>query len=213
VRVPAFEQSVFINCPFDEEYAPILEALLFCVIDLGFTPRIATESNDGAENRLDKIRVLIESSKFSIHDLSRAQARKEGEYYRLNMPFELGIDYGCRQYFKRGRGQKRILILEEKPYRYQASLSDLAGCDIQVHSAQYDEAIRQVRNWLVSESHMNDAPGASLIIGHYAAFQEWNFKRLRLRGFSDHDIKASPTWERMQAMIEWVKNQRPIGSD
>lgn len=38
-----FESNVFINCPFDDEYKPLLRALLFSVIDLGFEPRIALE--------------------------------------------------------------------------------------------------------------------------------------------------------------------------
>lgn len=204
-----FGRSVFINCPFDAEYAPILQAILFCVIDLGFTPRIATERNDGAENRLDKICGLIETSQFSVHDLSRAQAGKKGEYYRLNMPFELGIDYGCRQYFGSGRERKRILILEEKPYRYQASLSDLAGCDIKVHGGDFQKAIRQVRNWLVSEARIQ-ADGATRVMGHYIDFQGWHYERQHGQGFSDDDIRDYPTIELMNAMIEWAENEKPI---
>ncbi|MFS2149497.1 hypothetical protein [Rhizobium sp. Rhizsp42] len=115
---PPFDKSIFVNCPFDEDYEPILQAVMFCMVYLGFTPRLATERNDGAENRLMKILGLIEGSKYSVHDLSRSQAKIVGEHYRLNMPFELGIDYGCRQYFGQGREQKKILILEEKRYRH-----------------------------------------------------------------------------------------------
>lgn len=89
-----FDQSVFINCPFDEDYAPVLQAILFCVGLLGFSPRVATKRADGGETRLEKIRELIEERRFSIHDLSRCQARRKGEYFRLNMPFELR--YGGR---------------------------------------------------------------------------------------------------------------------
>ena len=94
---PQFDRCVFVNCPFDEEYDPILQAILFCIVYLDFIPRLAKGRTDSAESRLDKIKSMIEGSKYSIHDLSRCQAREEGEYYRLNMPFELGIDYGCRQ--------------------------------------------------------------------------------------------------------------------
>ena len=108
-----FERAVFINCPFDEAYEPLLQAVLFCVVYLGLSPRLATERSDSGESRLDKISELIESSKYSIHDLSRCQADEAGEHYRLNMPFELGLDYGCRKYFGDALDQKRILILEE----------------------------------------------------------------------------------------------------
>jgi hypothetical protein len=66
-----FTNSVFINCPFDNEYLPLLKPLLFILIKLGFNPRIALERSDSGEIRLNKILELIESSKFSIHDLSR----------------------------------------------------------------------------------------------------------------------------------------------
>ncbi len=172
-----FEKCVFINCPLDEDYEPILQAILFCVVYLGLSPRFSSERNDSGENRLEKIRGLIESSKYSIHDLSRCQAKKKGEHFRLNMPFELGIDYGCRQYFGNGRENKKILILEEKKYRYQAAISDLSGCDIEAHAGDFQKAVRKVRNWLVSEAGVA-AEGASRILGAYADFQEWYYERL-----------------------------------
>ena len=87
-----FERNIFVNCPFDKDYEPILQAILFCVLFLGFKPRIALESNDSSQSRLAKISKLIYESKYSIHDLSRSQATAVGQYYRLNMPFELGMD-------------------------------------------------------------------------------------------------------------------------
>jgi hypothetical protein len=125
------------------------------------------------------------------------------------MPFELGIDYGCRQYFGSGRDQKRILILEEEPYRYQAALSDLSGCDIQFHAGDYQKAVRKVRNWLVNEA---GAPpeGASRILGKYVDFQEWNYERQLDAGFSDEDIQDYPTKELLEAMMEWVAAGKPI---
>jgi hypothetical protein len=183
-----FERSIFINCPFDKDYEPILQAVLFCVVLLGFVPRLATERNDGAENRLFKIIGLIEESRFSIHDLSRCQAKRKGEHYRLNMPFELGLDYGCRQFKAGETSRKSILILEEQRYRFQAAISDLAGCDIEPHSGDFQKAVRKVRNWLVSEAGVA-APGASLICGKYADFQEWYYERQLEAGFSEEDIQ------------------------
>lgn len=82
--------------------------MLFCVIDLGFIPRLARERSDSAEMRVKKITGLIEGSLYSIHDLSRCVATKRGEHFRLNMPFELGIDRACRRYFGDGREAKRF---------------------------------------------------------------------------------------------------------
>ena len=204
-----FERAVFTNCPLDEDYEPILQAILFCIVYLGLTPRLSTERSDSAENRLEKIRGLLENSRYSIHDLSRCQAQKQGEHYRLNMPFELGIDYGCRQYFGRGREAKRILILEEERYRYQAAISDLAGCDIEAHGGDWQKAVRKVRNWLRSEAGVA-ADGTARILGAYADFQEWYYERQLAAGFSDEDIQDYPTRELLDAMQTWVARGKPV---
>src|SRR5438552_15771037 len=41
-----FDRSVFINCPFDKQFEPIMQAMLFCIVYLGLKPRIARERND-----------------------------------------------------------------------------------------------------------------------------------------------------------------------
>ncbi|WP_299438203.1 hypothetical protein [uncultured Rhodospira sp.] len=205
---PSFDHCVFINAPFDDAYAPLLRAILFCVTYLGYVPRLATERSDSGEMRLAKILGLIETSRFSIHDLSRCQAASVGEHYRLNMPFELGLDYGCRLYCGNGRGMKRFLILEEQKYRYQAAISDLAGCDIQAHQGQYGVAVRKVRNWLVSEAGTT-APGAERILGAYEDFQEWHWKQQMALGFSEDDIRDAPVRELLEAMCQWMDLGQP----
>ncbi len=146
----------------------------------------------------------MEASKYSIHDLSRCQAATEGEHFRLNMPFELGIDYGCRKYFGQGREDKKILILEERPYRYQAALSDIAGWDIASHNANFETAVRKVRNWLVAEAGA-ESVGASKILGAYADFQAWYYEEQLRKGFSEEDIQDYPTSELLHEMIEWIE--------
>lgn len=205
----AFEDSVFINCPFDADYDPLLQAILFCIVFLGLTPRLARERADGGEVRLEKIVGLIEACKFSIHDLSRCQAKRKGEHYRLNMPFELGIDYGWRKYYGNGKETKKILILEEKNYRYQAALSDLAGCDIEVHGGNFETAIRKIRNWLVAEAGLK-AVGAGAIVDAYIDFQGWYYDRQQAAGFSEQDILDYATPELLAAMREWVALGHPL---
>lgn len=204
-----FDRNVFINCPFDEDYAPILQATIFVVTVLGFNARLATERSDGGETRISKIIELIESSRYSIHDLSRCQARRKGEYFRLNMPFELGIDFGCRQFFGEGRESKRFLILEEKPFRFHAAISDLSGCDIEHHGARYDRAMTKVRNWLRQQTGCA-APGPQALISQYATFQEWEYERRLAEGYSEADIQTYPTFEMLEAMREWVARDQPI---
>jgi len=175
---------------------------MFCVVYLGFNPRLATERSDAGESRLEKIKELIEGSQYSIHDLSRCQAKKKGEMFRLNMPFELGIDFGCRQYYGQTRACKRFLILEEKRYRFQAALSDISGCDIEAHAGSFEKAIKIVRNWLKTNAEI-DAPGPSKIVGAYTTFQEWEWEMKLAQGFSEEDIKEYPTSERLEAMRQW----------
>lgn len=197
-----FDRSAFVNCPFDRDYDHILQAVLFCLVRFGLKPRIATERSDAGEPRVSKIVDLIQSSKYSIHDLSRCQAQTEGEYYRLNMPFELGLDYGCRQYGGGRLSRKVILILEEERYRYQASISDLAGSDIESHQGNYEIAVRKVRNWLAGMPDF-EAIGTARVLADYEDFQEWYLDLQRSLGSSEEDIKDYSTAELLRAMVDW----------
>lgn len=206
---PPFERSVFINCPFDEDFAPLLQAIAFCVTDLGFFPRLAPENADNAANRLDRIVDLVRGSKYGIHDLSRCKSTRADEYARLNMPFELGIDHGASRFGNGPFSEKTILILENERYDYQKSLSDIAGWDIEAHDGDFIKAVRHVRNWLVHHAGA-EAVGAARIQGHYAAFQEWYWERELAAGASEDDIKEYPTVQMIQAMQEWVDLGRPV---
>ena len=197
-----FDRSVFVNCPLDEDYDRILQAILFCLVRFGLKPRIATERSDAGEPRIGKILDLIQSSRYSIHDLCRCQARDRGEYYRLNMPFELGLDFGCRRYGSGRLGEKVILVLEEQRYRYQAAISDLAGSDIEAHHGDYQIAVRKVRNWLAGMPGFEGIGGAR-VLADYEEFQRWHIQRQRNRGFSDDDIRDYSTAELLSAMFDW----------
>lgn len=197
-----FENSVFINCAFDAKFASILQAIAFCVVHLGFYPRIAPENADNAIPRIDRITEIIGSSKYGIHDLSRCKALKKDDFFRMNMPFELGMDHGSRKYGGADISQKSILVLEAQQYDYQKALSDIAGWDIEAHQNDYLEAMRSVRGWLIAQA---GAPhvGLSAIEGKYIDFQEWYYERELARGASKKDIKRYPTVTLIAAMHEW----------
>jgi len=202
-RVMSFETNVFINCPFDNAYLPLLRPVLFTVVDLGFNPRIALESLDSGRPRIDKIIALIKASKYAIHDLSRIQAQQAGEYYRLNMPFELGLDVGCRL-FKSGRwSQKKCLILEAEPYRYQAAISDLSNSDIAAHGNKPIKALSAVRNRLNTEAKL-DAVGPYAMFVRFGGFMAENYLTLKARGYSDEDIHLLPIAELIADMSRRV---------
>lgn len=205
---PNFSRNVFVNCPFDWDYEPILKAVIFCVARFGLRPRIATERSNAAETRIDKIAELIRVSEYSIHDLSRCQAREGGEHYRMNMPFELGMDFACRRYGAEPFNRKKILVMEEQRYRYQAALSDLAGIDIEPHEGRYDLAVRRVRNWFAGMKGFEKI-GTSKILSEYEDFQEWYAEQQRIAGFSADDMREVPVGEFMQAILDWNAAGRP----
>ena len=39
----AFEDDVFVNCPFDADYKSLLKPLLFTILHLGLQPRISLD--------------------------------------------------------------------------------------------------------------------------------------------------------------------------
>jgi hypothetical protein len=199
----AFKDNVFVNCPFDQAYLPLLRPLLFCVIYLGFTPRIALEALDSGAPRFEKIVTLIKQSKYAIHDLSRLQSSTAGEYFRLNMPFELGLDVGCRLFRSGQASTKRCLILEAERYRYQAAISDISNSDIGVHSNEPVKVITEVRNWLVNEAKLR-ASGPADVWARFNEFMAANSDALKLRGFSDADIEGLPVGELIGCMQDWV---------
>ena len=200
----AFSKNVFLNCPFDTGYLPLLRPLIFCLSYLGFTPRIALESLDSGKPRFDKIVSLIAQSKFAIHDLSRIKSAAADEYYRMNMPFELGLDVGCRL-FKTGRWSgKKCLVLEAERFRYKVAISDLSGSDIAVHGNEPAKVVAEVRNWLNNETNLH-APGPAEIWGRFNDFMADNYDVLKRRGFSDVDVENLPISELMADITKWIR--------
>jgi hypothetical protein len=133
------EQSVFLNVPFDTEYNPLFIALIAGLTGLGRTPRCVLEVVGGGRSRLERIFSLIGECRTSIHDLSRIVLSGDHQVPRFNMPFELGMAYALSQI-----ASHRFLILEEKPFRLQASLSDLNGHDPHIHGGTQTGVLRCV---------------------------------------------------------------------
>ena len=167
---PEFDRNVFINCPFDAAFAPIFEAIVFCIHVLGFRARCALERLDSSQVRIQKIVQLIRISRFSIHDLSRTELDDVHGLPRFNMPLELGIDLGCKAY-SRAHAGKSFLIFDAEQYRYQKYLSDVAGHDIHRHGNDPEMAILRVRDWLRTESGASIMSGGATIYQRYLEFR------------------------------------------
>jgi hypothetical protein len=163
-------EKCIINCPFDAPYLSLFNAIVFAVHDSGFRPRCALEANNAGQFRLEKIMKIISECKYSIHDISRTEIDPATRLPRFNMPFELGIDIGCRKFGTAYNRSKEILVLDTTPYRYQKFISDIAGQDVYPHAGKPDKAINQVRNWLRAASGKSDIPSGSHISQRYRLF-------------------------------------------
>jgi hypothetical protein len=181
-----FEQCVFINCPFDDDYMPMLRVLIFTVIQCGFRPRIATERSDSGEVRIKKIVSLIGESKFSIHDISRMEALKIGDLPRFNMPFELGLDIGCRELGDASLKTKKCLVLEKEEFRYRKVLSDIAGNDIKAHDGDPLSLVEAVRDWF-ADNHVFGLAAPTRIWDAYNEFLLPLTQQAKLLGYTDGD--------------------------
>ncbi len=168
----SYDNSVFVNCPFDSAYRPLFEAVTFAAYDCGFFPRCAQEMDDSTQVRIEKISAIIRGCRLAVHDISRTDLDSATRLPRFNMPLELGIFLGAKMFGFRDHRRKAALVLEEEPYLYQKYISDIAGQDIRAHGRHPAKAIIEVRNFL---SHYRDdgvvLPGGEKIVERYADFR------------------------------------------
>lgn len=186
--------------------------MLFCVIRAGLKPRLSSERLEAGESRLEKILDLIANCRFSVHDLSRATAREAGENFRMNMPFELGLDMGRRRAPDQETDDKKFLIFEQTPYELKRCLSDLGGVDVQFHRNDFQLVFKKLRDFLRVEANCN-LPGATTLIHEYTLFLGWMTEKKITEGHTEKEALELPTQERLDEMLEWVKCGMPIKFD
>jgi hypothetical protein len=169
---PAKSRSVFINCPFDDAYQPLLRAMCFTILACGFVPRCALDFSDSGDVRFEKIVTLVTECGFSVHDISRVELDETSQMPRFNMPLELGADLGLRMKGPPNLRRRKILILDAERHRYDQTLSDISGMDIEAHGGEPDRLIRCVRDWLNANRGARPAlPGARAIADDHAAYR------------------------------------------
>ena len=156
----ALNASVFINCPFDDAYRLCFEAILFSVTMSGYQVRCALEEDDAGDVRFEKLCELIADSDRTIHDLSRTATGADG-LPRFNMPIELGLMMGARQYGRGRQKAKRAVIMVAEKFVMPRFLSDLAGNDPKAHGSSPREVIRIIRDHLHTDPAGKRLPGAA----------------------------------------------------
>ena len=202
-----YEDSVFINCPFDSEYLELLQAIVFAIHSSGFVARSALETMDSGENRLQKIIKIIGESRLGIHDISRVEVKKD-EVPRFNMPFECGLFWGCLSYGDSEQKKKKMLVLDNIPYQFQKSLSDIAGQDVTAHNNNPNEVITIVRRFLYShsiESRKKAIPHAMIMIQRYELFQAHLTSISKKLGVSSNLDNLEDFMEYTKVAVEWIK--------
>lgn len=201
-----FSQNVFVNCPFDAEYKPLFEAIVFAVHDCGFVARCSLEADDSSEVRIEKIARIIAACRFGIHDISRIELDAIESLPRFNMPLELGLFLGAKRFGRAEQKSKVCLILDTDRYRYQKFISDIAGQDIAAHGGDIAQVITAVRNCLIGATSTSaKGPGGAAIAKRYELFREelpLLCERLRLNPdeltFADYVLQVE----------EWLKVER-----
>jgi hypothetical protein len=172
MRSADYDRSVFVNCPLDDEYRPLLDAVVFAIKDCGYITRLALEVSDSSQVRIDKIARIIRECRFGFHDISRTAPDSVTNLPRFNMPLELGLFLGAKRFGNAQQKVKSCLIADVERYRYQKFISDIAGQDIEAHRGDAELAIRIVRDWLRSATPKSiRIPGGDAVSSRYDAFR------------------------------------------
>jgi hypothetical protein len=202
-----FESHVFINCPFDDDYKLLFRALVFAIHDCGFVARCALEDVGAEETRLAKLLRIISECKYGIHDISRVELGMTNNLPRFNMPFESGLFWGCLSYGKKGQRGKKIMILDSIPFRYQQTLSDIAGQDIKVHNDDPKQVVDIVRTWLGNKT-LKILPGGEEMWKHYQEFEK-DLPTIcaNLHITPDEIISSSYFTTYISVIVTWLKSK------
>ncbi len=137
--------GVFLNVPYDEEFSSIYIAYIVGLFQLDLVPHIASEI-PGGKRRLDRIFELIQSCRYSIHDLSRVEVSVTPTGLpRFNMPLELGMTITWEIL---NPDRHTWFVWESEPYRLLRSLSDLNGTDANIHNGTPEGVLSGLRNAL-----------------------------------------------------------------
>ena len=197
-----FEKNVFINCPFDNIYTPLLRTITFVVLYLELEPKVS-ETLSSSTIRINQILEYINQCKFSIHDLSRSKALEKGELPRFNMPYELGLDIGASEYGNKKLKSKKVLILETEKYHYQKVLSDISGQDISNHNDDPKTLTLKIRNWISSNSPESLIPSQSQIWMAYNQFSADLITNLS-DTYTELEIKEMPIGDFIKFSKDWL---------
>lgn len=135
-------KGVFLNIPYDDEFRSLYVAYIVGLCHLGFLPHIASEIPVGTR-RLERILALINSCRYSVHDLSRVEISSSPHGTpRFNMPLELGMTITWADL---NPSLHTFFVFESEPRRIQTSTSDLDGTDACIHHGSAEGILSELR--------------------------------------------------------------------
>jgi hypothetical protein len=156
--------QVFLNYPFDSDFALVAEALNFAVVAAGLLPVCALDLTAPDRPRLDILIEAISCCHYSAHDLSRAKGEGKENFARMNMPIEMGL--ALYPALTSQRGEHRCAFFVASPHDYKRFASDLAGLDPQCHNEDPATAVTLMYEWLravVPGTIFNSCPTAEVV--------------------------------------------------
>ena len=180
-------RSVFINCPFDPEYRPLFDAIVFATVSCKYVPRSALETGTVSDPRMDRIYDALSSSKYSIHDFSRCKGEGDNNLARFNMPLEFGIAFGKGYLKYNGRRLHDWLVLMPQGHFYKQCVSDLGAYDLLTHENTVRSVVQAVMSWLSTRADATVAVDPDKVMAKMKAFQvelemlrtKWNETNVR----------------------------------
>ena len=147
--------ACFLNIPYDQQFEKLYLSYIVGLTALGFVPR-ATLGVPKDARRLERIFSLIQTCRYSVHDLSRIQLdRKAPRAPRFNMPFELGLAVGWTNLNPRSHSW---VGCDSVPHRPLKSLSDLNGTDFHIHGGTVKGVLGALCNAFVSRGERRTVP-------------------------------------------------------
>jgi hypothetical protein len=139
--------QVFLNYPFDDVYRPFATAMTFGVVAAGLLPLCALDFSSPDTLRLARLVEAIDSSAYSVHDLSRARGEGQDNYARMNMPIEMGM--ALFHALKTQHHNHRCAFVVPESHTYQRFASDFAGLDPLVYNSSELKLVTLVYDWLL----------------------------------------------------------------
>jgi hypothetical protein len=131
----------------------------------------------------------------------------KGDLPRFNMPFELGLDLGCKEYGSGALRTKQCLILDRDQYRYQKVISDLSGNDVRTHNDEPEILVINVRNWIHVATGV-EVPAGRRIWQRFNIFLGDLALVLEEKGYRKDDLDNLEVKEFIDLAHQWISRRR-----